>query len=476
MKSERQFSHAIENVWVIFLQLYRALAYRGMKEGYKKDAAQQGASSRRRLLLHSDLLILATFWLSSLSMSRVLAPVTAASYSPAATISTIRRVVVVGGTHGNEYTGVWCIKALEAQRSSLERLYPSLQINTLLANPAAHLENKRFIHTDLNREFSIDKLGPDAVPSTDSVEAMRARQVDAMLGPKFASNNNNNGDQHDDGAADLIVDLHSTTSNMGITLIIHEGDAFMAQAAAYVMMKVCAARVLMHVHPTHRFDRQNLSSVARHAFTIEVGPVPQGVLRHDAVENTQLALAALLEFLQELSTTSSSHEQHQDNDGPKEAGLRVSAVKSALHAHYAGGFVSCYKSAPAVRPGELSGKIPWPKLPTSSTSSSDVDETSYYNPNFPSVLIHKSVQDRDFSLIHKGDPLFVAPDGTVIPYDGSHGNAVYLTFVNEGGYYYPSSGAGIGVAVASRFSLDTGRIVENEAVVSVPVLDGHAEL
>ena len=50
-------------------------------------------------------------------------------------------------------------------------------------------------------------------------------------------------------------------------------------------------------------------------------------------------------------------------------------------------------------------------------------------------------------------------DGKVIPYDGSHGDEVHLIFVNEGGYYYESSGTGIGVAVKSEFDWQTGYFV-----------------
>jgi aspartoacylase len=170
----------------------------------------------------------------------------------------------------------------------------------------------------------------------------------------------------------------------------------------------------MHALPK-RAERQNLSSCGRHGFTIEVGPVPQGVLRHDVIEKTQAAMHSLLEFLHlrnvELQTKNDKY------DTPR--------VLDELRQIYPNNIVPCYRSAPAVRPGELSGKICWPN-----------DES---NPNFPAVIIHKSLQDRDFEPLRVGDPLFVSLDGTVLPYDGSHGDEVYLIFVNEGGYYYASS-------------------------------------
>jgi succinylglutamate desuccinylase len=349
----------------------------------------------------------------------------------------IENIVVVGGTHGNEYTGVWCIKSLD-RVGPLGGPYPSLKISTLLGNPQAHYENKRFIDSDLNREFTHDKLqelhdmdddmlvGSEGLPLT--VESLRAKEVNMLLGPKFGEK-----------PTDLIVDLHSTTSNMGTTIIIPEGDAVMAKAAAYVL-KSCQdnehgdqVRILMHPTPDRR-QRPHLSSTGRHGFTIEVGPVPQGVLRHDAVEKTQRALAALFEFLQRA---------HQNQE---------SLVKE-LQELFPTGRVPCFLSAASATRNDddtsygtkhSTGKIAWPSDPE--------------NPNFPSVLVHKHLQDRDFHKIRTGDVLFVDLDGKEIAYDGSHGDEVYLIFVNEGGYYYQSSGTGIGVAVDAEFDLDEGML------------------
>lgn len=300
----------------------------------------------------------------------------------------------------------------------------------------------------MNREFSHEKLtssdnteecegltpdeeecmlGSEGLPLT--VEALRAKEVNAILGPKF-------GQEHP--TTDLVVDLHSTTTNMGTTIIIPEADVEMARAAAYVLHE-CGGesgevRVLMHSIP-NREQRPNLSSAARHGFTIEVGPVPQGVLRHDAVEKTQRALKALFGFLQK---------SNDDRDGLMEDLAKI----------YPSGKVPCFRSAQAKIPGQMSGKIAWP---------SDED-----NPNFPKWMVHKSLQDKDFHLIKKGDPLFLDLGGNIILYDGSHGEEVHLIFVNEGGYYYQSSGTGIGVAVASEYDLSTARLPprNEDAVVS----------
>eukprot|EP00980_Cylindrotheca_fusiformis_P021820 scaffold8658_cov101-Cylindrotheca_fusiformis.AAC.6 len=385
-------------------------------------------------------------------------PPKATALSSSSSSSSANRIVVVGGTHGNEYTGVWCIKALQVQQQELKDNYPSLKIKTILANEEAHLANQRFIDTDLNREFRSDTLCSiddddddgnvdgteeslylyDPEDECDSVEAQRAKELDAILGSKCCA------DEED--AFDVAIDLHSTTTNMGITLIVNEGDELMTQGAAYVA-HVCGAgpagrgekydtRILMHSIP-EREERPTLSSAAKHGFTIEVGPVPTGVLRHDAVKKTELAMHALLKFLQ----------LHNDDDHEENNGSSRMLAKE-LERLYPGGSVPCFRTAPAKRAGEISGKIPWPCDPE--------------NPNFPALMVHESLQDRDFSLLKIGDPLFVAPDRSVVHYDGSHGDNVYVIFVNEAGYYYEASGTGIGVAVSSEYDLWSGLLKDTE--------------
>jgi hypothetical protein len=65
----------------------------------------------------------------------------------------------------------------------------------------------------------------------------------------------------------------------------------------------------------------------------------------------------------------------------------------------------------------------------------------------------------DFEKVRIGDPLFITLNNTVIYYDGSFGDEVYLIFINEGGYYYASSGTGIGVAVPAEYHLLDGTFV-----------------
>jgi len=352
---------------------------------------------------------------------------------PIATSTPLKKVVVVGGTHGNEYTGVWCIKALDLQQTELSHAHPALNISTILGHPRAHLANKRFLDNDLNRQFSFEALFAPDDPSTHSIERIRALELDRILGPKFTdvpSNPNNLPP-----STDVIIDLHTTTGNMGATIIVAEGDSLMTDAAAYVMHRCGsedggAVRCILHTHP-NRQAQPNLLSIAKHGFTVEVGPVPTGTLRHDVVEKTQRVLKYALEYLQK---------QASDPDG----------VREELGKMYqrTGGRVPCFRTARAVREGEMSGKITW--------------ESFADNENLPMVMVHKDVQDEDFREIRTGDALFVDLEGNTIEYDGSHGSPIHLIFINEAGYYYKTSGTGISVVHKAEYGLGSGKFVKEK--------------
>ena len=141
-----------------------------------------------------------------------------------------------------------------------------------------------------------------------------------------------------------------------------------------------------------------LASTGRHGLQIEVGPTPQGVLRHDVVARTERALHLVLEFLE------------RRNAGAPAAVPDAVQVFSTAGSH---------------------AKLAWP-----------VD-----GDGFPTAVVHRALQGRDWTPIGVGHPLFETLDGDVIAYEGEFGPTAVPIFVNEGGYYGASSGRGIGFAV-----------------------------
>jgi aspartoacylase len=68
----------------------------------------------------------------------------------------IKRVLLVGGTHGNELIGVYLIKKFERNPELVRR--NSFETLTLLGNPRAIEANVRYIDKDLNRCFEVQEL------------------------------------------------------------------------------------------------------------------------------------------------------------------------------------------------------------------------------------------------------------------------------------------------------------------------------
>ena len=152
----------------------------------------------------------------------------AAVVATEAALQQVRRVVINGGTHGNEYTGVYVVRRLSepAAVAELKERFPSLAIETMIANPQAVMANRRFVDDDLNRMFS--KAALEDATSTGH-EARRARELAARLGPKGAWE----GVPGDGRSADLCIDMHTTTGNMGCCIIVDRYCVASLRACAY---------------------------------------------------------------------------------------------------------------------------------------------------------------------------------------------------------------------------------------------------
>ncbi|MGB7997707.1 MAG: succinylglutamate desuccinylase/aspartoacylase family protein, partial [Photobacterium halotolerans] len=94
-------------------------------------------------------------------------------------MKSINSVAVVGGTHGNEFSGIYLLRKWQQDASRITR--ESFTTQTLFANPKAHEENKRYLDSDLNRQFAVEDL---ANPELANYEQSRAKVMNAVLGPK----------------------------------------------------------------------------------------------------------------------------------------------------------------------------------------------------------------------------------------------------------------------------------------------------
>ncbi|CAG8999873.1 MAG: aspartoacylase [Candidatus Celerinatantimonas neptuna] len=276
----------------------------------------------------------------------------------------IKSVVVIGGTHGNEFSGIYLLKKWQKHPEKYQR--PGLSIDTLFANPKAFAATKRYLDVDLNRQFRADLL---ADPTLANYEQSRAKAISQYLGgketPKF----------------DFVLDLHNTTSNMGPCLLLVQQHPMYNLMAGYVKMKMPEVNISRDEDHKTREEHHLLASMGKFGVIVEVGPQPQGCLRHDILEWMETLTGHILDFLV----------LYNEDSLPK--------LPETVEAYR---FLEELR-APLDENGERSGTI------------------------------HKDLEGQDFKPLKKGDPMYITFDEEVITYQGD--KTVYPNFINEAAYY-----------------------------------------
>ncbi|MCO7224092.1 aspartoacylase [Pleionea sp. CnH1-48] len=277
-------------------------------------------------------------------------------------ISKIKKVLIVGGTHGNEVTGVFLLNKWQQRPELIQR--ESFEVDWLLGNPEAVAANRRYVDKDLNRCFSSEAL---AMASDNNQELQRAHQLVEQLGGKGHCQ------------YDLIIDLHTSTANMKTNLVLTKHDAFHTQMVAYAQQTLEDVVITSEAEfiPDHHF----LCALADKNLVVEIGPVPQGVLKHETIEKTEQAVYCLLDFV----------EQYNQESLPQ--------LPSRIE-------VLCY-----------TGKVELPQ-----------DEQGNII-----GFVHQNIDGQDYQIIQPGEPIFRTLNDEDIGYKGEE--PAYISFVNEAAYY-----------------------------------------
>jgi len=186
-------------------------------------------------------------------------------------------IALVGGTHGNETSGIQLIR--NWQQFGLPSRFNELNVSLSIANEAAIAANVRFVDEDLNRQFTFERLSNN----NSAKEAELAKALNQQLGPKGDSN------------TDFVIDIHNTTSEMGATLIILEADEFHIQLARYVKQQMPEANILVEDEKPY-LEHGYLCTTGKKGVMIEVGGQPQSVLREDVYLLKQTMAEAILDF------------------------------------------------------------------------------------------------------------------------------------------------------------------------------------
>ena len=199
-------------------------------------------------------------------------------------MSLIRNIVVSGGTHGNERTGVRLVEKWMARPECYSACCPGVDVSLVLANPEAMRLNRRYRDHDLNRSFSQTCL--DAIVDPQQYEFRRARELNRIYGPKGENTK-----------TDLILDVHNTGSNMGLCLILSARDPFTMKASAVLTQEFEDARI--YYQPEERSASPYFGTVAKADVCIEIGPQQHGTLDARLFERTEKLVQRYLELAEE---------------------------------------------------------------------------------------------------------------------------------------------------------------------------------
>ena len=293
----------------------------------------------------------------------------------------VERVFITGGTHGNELCGVELAKHFMRSPDLFSKY--SFQTKVFLTNTASIKANKRYIEEDMNRCFFKKDLADESKVST--LEARRAKELNSILGPKGSTT-----------AADLIIDLHNTTANTGVALMMSPKDELGHAIAAHLVTLDPQVRVCNW--NANQEDWPMLPSVGKHGMTFEVGAVPWGVIDGAIYQQTRQLVLAALDYVEAHNIAVAQSQP----DCWQPAFVQVHSFVRAV-------------DYPRDAEGELAG------------------------------MIHPQFQGKDFSLLKRGDPVFLSTDGTsTIGYlsdapedhlESSSAEPLYPFFINEAAYY-----------------------------------------
>ena len=287
------------------------------------------------------------------------------------------KVLIVGGTHGGESTGVYLLQKFAKCPQLLYR--ENVQAFTLLANPKACQSKIRYINRDLNRCFKQSDL--DDLSLVLNYEDVLAKNINN----RFGSNSSN--------PVDVIIDLHSTTSEMGVCILTYNIPENL-KLVSFIQRIIPSVNVIL-------FPLKETSSALPAlcqkglGVTIEVGPIAEKCLDFNLFNQSELLVKLALDYYNNLN--------------------QVKDCESNGLTYFLDTGIS----------------IDYPREPS--------------NPSQISAMLHPSVQN--FTLLSSGDPVFISFDGEIIFYEGE---ALYPIFVGESSYIEK----GIALSLSKKVVID----------------------
>tara|TARA_B100000963_G_scaffold27344_1_gene20370 strand:+ start:1038 stop:1937 length:900 start_codon:yes stop_codon:yes gene_type:complete len=270
---------------------------------------------------------------------------------------TEKKILIVSGTHGNEINPVWAVKKFRNLRNKSPQ---SKSLEFILGNPKALEEGLRYIDVDLNRSFNVVKT----LSNQNFYEINRSEYLINEYG--FKGHN----------SFPIVIDLHTTTSCMGTSIVMYGRRQRDFCLAAILQAKF---GLPIYLHEKDKNQTGFLVEAWPCGLVIEIGPVAQNHYDSEITERFMI----ILDFLGDLI----------DNLENNRINL-PSEISIFVHQN----------------------SIDYPR-----------DENIEIN-----ALIHPLRINNDWKRIEEGDPLFLNFNNETLPYKGEE--KIYPLFIGEAAY------------------------------------------
>lgn len=184
----------------------------------------------------------------------------------------INKVLLSAGIHGNEKTGIYLIKKFQKNKKLILR--NSLVTETLLVNPKAIELNQRYYEVDLNRCFELKNFN-----NHKSYEQDLAQQTYQQLRQS---------------QIDFVLDFHTSTANMGLTLLLSNDNLFNLQLAAYLIAIDPSIKI---VRTADGKEKNRFRNIFPFGFTVEMGAIAPNVIDPIWFRRAEILVEQILDYL-----------------------------------------------------------------------------------------------------------------------------------------------------------------------------------
>jgi len=272
---------------------------------------------------------------------------------------TVQRILIVAGTHGNEINPVWAVKQFNRKENSLNH---GIEYEYIIGNPIAYEKGFRYIDNDLNRSFKEIKNHDQDKNSV--YEINRANFLVDQFGI------------HGSKPCQIAIDLHTTTANMGTSIVMY-GRRFKDFCLAALLQNKFGLPIYLH----EKDKRQTgfLVEAWPCGLVIEIGPVAQNFYDSKIINRFLIIISSLREEINKLKKN-----------------FIVLPKTLIVHVHQ--------------------GSIDYPR-----TTNGDING-----------LIHPERMNKDWKPTKKGDPLFLDIEGNTLRYLGQ--DIIWPVFIGEVAY------------------------------------------